>query len=198
MPDRLPDVNLLPKYERQSAGAFYLFLAIIILTLLAYGFIGVYYFTTKSKLTNAEATYTELSEKADGLRAQVDELETGGTGLAQAVTFAENYNIPTSILIEELNEYLPERGYLSEYSYSNQVAEVTTHFEALDVVAGYTTDLLTSDYIRDTKVDNIETFLLKEEENATTVDFSTIPRYESKFTLQINKQNLKGASREDE
>lgn len=196
MPEGLPDINLLPKYERESSNLFYIFIAIIVIVLLSYLFIGVYFFTTKSKIESAKTEYDQLSEKVDELQAEVNQLEMGGTSLAEAVSFVDNHNIPTSAFIEELTDLLPDHSYLSEYEYGSQVAEVTAHFETLDTVAGYTTNLITSDLIKDTKVDEVETFELKDEESEAA--FTTIPRYEVDFTLQINKDKLEGAVEEDE
>lgn len=200
MPEELPDINLLPKYERQSSSTFYLIIAMLIIILVSFILLGFYYFSIKNKVQTAEAEYEEISLKVEELEAQVQQLEVGGTStLDQAVGFIENHNIPTSMFITELNDLLPEHSYLSEYEYANQVAKVFAHFEQLDTVANYTTELTTSDYMLDTKVDKVETFGLKEEiPEEDIVNFNVIPRYEAEFTLNINKQKLKGESAEDE
>lgn len=200
MPDRLQDVNLLPQYERKSSSYSFLFIALIIIILLSYIFLAFNYFTTKNKVKSAETEYAELSERADELQAQLNQLETDGSSLTQAVAFVENHEIPTSSFIEELTNLLPDYSYLNEYEYSNQVAKIKTYFEKLDTVANYTTNLLTSDYVNDTKVDVVETVDYEENEGSHQflVDFDNIPRYESEFTLKVNKQKLKGESREDE
>lgn len=193
MPHRLKNINLLPDYEKERAGLFYLFIFLIVITLLAYMTIGFYYFSTKGKLEKAETTYAKLEEKAELLRAQVDEIQADDNRLEQAVSFVENNNILTSTLIEELHDLLPNYSYLSNYTYNREEVNLVTHFETLDMTAEYTTNLLTSKYIRDTKVDNISTFILKEEEN-----LEVTPRYEANFTLQIAPHLLKGASGKDE
>lgn len=199
MPERLPDINLLPKYERQSSSHYYLFIVMIVLAMLSYVIIGYLYFSSKSKLKTAEAEYTELAAKADELRLEIDQLEAGGVAtLEQAVTFVESKNILTSAFITEINDLLPVESYLSEYEYGNQNAKVTAHLETLDKVANYSNELSNSTYVTDTKVDTVDTFTLKEEETEDQIDFMTIPRYEAVFTLQINKETLKGAQEENE
>lgn len=195
MSDRLPDINLLPKYERERVSVFYLFIALTLITLLSYVLIGFFYFSTKSKLDNAEAEYTELDETARVLRAQLEETETNKGNLDKAVVFADNFNIPTSFLVDELVNLLPEFSYLSEYQYRGREVDLKTHFEVLDDTANYTSNLLTSNFIKDTKVDYIRAFSLKDEEEEP---FSTIPRYEASFILNIDAHTLKGASEEDE
>lgn len=197
MPERVPDINLLPKYERESASLFYIFITFLVITIIGYGVIGSYYFTTKSKLAEAETKYTELSDQAETLRIQVAQLESGGIDLEQSVLFAENYDMPTSYLVEELNDLLPDDGYLVDYTYSNRVADIVTHFESLNIVAEYTTELLSSEFVTDTKLSTVDSFTLREDEHDDE-QFTTIPRYEAKYTLNINRQHLKGDLREDE
>lgn len=200
MPHRLPDINLLPKYERQSPHLFYFFIFMMIIILIAYALLGVYYFTTKSKMKTTEAKYEELTAEVDALYLQVNENKTDdNTSIDQAVTYVENFDIPTSTFIVEINDLLPEQGYLSEYAYSNKIADVVAHFETLDSVANYTSQLITSGYLNDTKVNDIDTFVLKEdEEDSEFVHFNIIPRYEADFTLDINKRTLKGEQQLDE
>jgi len=200
MPEGLPDINLLPKYERQSSKSFIIFIILIIIMIILFLFFGASYFITKSKLHSVETTYNELSKEVDELHEElkmVDEDES--SSFDEAVLFVENHAIPTSIFITELDDLLPDYSYLSEYQYANQEAEVIAHFETLDTVAAYTTELTTSPYVHDTKVDVIETFLIKEEmADEDKGEFDSIPRYETEFTLKINKQKLKGAASEDE
>lgn len=200
MPKGLPDINLLPKYERQSSKHFILFIAVIIILFISYLSIGVYYFIAKNNLTTANQVNEQLDEEIADLQLHVHTDETdSASSLGQAVQFAENHSIPTSVFIQELYTLLPENSYLSEYEYKNQLAEVAVHFEALDVVADYTTSLSTSNLIIDTKVDKVEAFQIKEEpEVGDEKYFDVIPRYETTFTLKINKQNVKGAATENE
>src|SRR5690625_3394970 len=169
MPEGLPDINLLPKYERQSSKSFILYTSLIVMIVLLLLFFGTYYFITKSKLHSVETTYQQLSSEAEVLHEQLKNIETDhSSSLKEAVHFARNHTIPTSTFILEINDLLPKHSYLGEYEYGNQVAEVTGHFETLDSVAEYTTELASSSYINDTKVNIIETFTLKDEESEET------------------------------
>src|SRR5690625_1283170 len=185
MPEGLPDVNLLPKYERQRSGGMIIFIAFIIFIFIAYILLGTYYFTTKNKMATIDTTHEQLVEEKETLETQVEQLEAEGSpSLDQMIDFVENHNIPTSSFITELDYFLPDHSYLSEYEYGSQEAKVSIHFETLDTVANYTTKLTMSDYIIDTKVDVVETFMLEEDKQ----DFDTIPRYDADFILQINQQ----------
>lgn len=200
MPDRLPEINLLPDFRHESRTQSIFFFIFVALVIISFIFMGYLYFSTKSKLQSTTSEANELTEQRDLLTAQKNELEADkGSAYEQAVNFAENYAIPTSILITELNRLLPDDSYLSDYDYSSSVVKVVSHFETLDDVAGYTTKLVNSEFITDTKVESIETFTLKEEERDDgQALFDVIPRYESDFSLIINKHKIKEESSEDE
>ena len=200
MPERLPEINLLPEYRRDShllSIVYYIFIALILLSFVA---LGYFYFSTKSKFEKLSQEATELTEKRDLLAAEKEELESDdGSAYEQAVRFAQNYAVPTSKLIDELNHLLPENSYLSNYDYSSSGVNIQSHFETLDAVAQYTNLLTNSELISDTKVDSINTFTLKEEETEdVSTQFNTIPRYESDFSLTINKRKLKEESTNNE
>ena len=200
MPERLPEINLLPEYRRDShllSIVYYIFIALILLSFVA---LGYFYFSTKSKFETLSQEATELTEKRDLLAAEKEELESDdGSAYEQAVRFAQNYAVPTSKLIDELNHLLPDNSYLSDYSYRSSEVTILSHFETLDKVAQYTNLLNRSDYISDAKVNSINTFSLKEEETEEeSVQFEVIPRYESDFSLTIDKRMLKEESTEDE
>lgn len=199
VPERLPDINLLPQYERQTSYLFPIFIIFISITLIAYIFIGVSYVKTKSSVKKVDKIYAQLNEEVETLQLEVNQINDRDENLGQAVLFAENHVIPISTFIVYLNDILPDKSFLREYTYENQIAEVIAHFEVLDSVASYTTALTVSDYIRDTKVDEIEAFMLTNEESTEDeVLFDTIPRYQTEFTLTINKHTLQEETDGDE
>lgn len=199
MPDRLPEINLLPEVRQESSAQAILFFIFVGLIIVSFIVMGYLYFSTNSKLSTAQSESSELSEERDTLEIQKASLESDeGSAYEQAVTFAEYYTIPTSFLITELNRLLPEDSYLSEYNYSSSEVKLVSHFETLDTIADYTTKLINSDYLTDSKVESIDTFTLKEEEVEGTAQFEVVPRYEGDFSLTIDKNKLKEESAENE
>src|SRR5690625_1555879 len=198
MPKKLPEVNLLPTFKKPRESTPYFIMISMIIVLLLFILLGVYYFTTKSKLQTAENDYQALQEEIDQLQITIDEkreADTEGPSLENAVNFAKGHYIPTSIFIEELFDLLPEHSYFSEYTYRANEANIEVHVETLDTVAQYTAQLKGSPYVTDTKVNTVETFTLKDED----IDpFEEIPRYEAQFTLLIDPLKLKEAERDDE
>lgn len=198
MPERLPDINLLPKIERESYTKNLIILILIALIIISYILIGFYYFYTKKQLETLNENYSNLNEEVHLKTTELEQLQSGSSLLEQAISFVENFQIPTSIFITELDNLLPDNSYLSEYQYNNGSTNIAVNFESLDKVAQYTTSLTNSNYIVDTKVDQVETFSLGES-NEVEEQFDTIPRYRTNFTLITDKQKLKGEStKEDE
>lgn len=197
MPERLPDINLLPKIERESYTKNLIILILIALIIISYILIGFYYFYTKKQLETLNENYSNLNEEVHLKTTELEQLQSGSSLLEQAISFVENFQIPTSIFITELDNLLPDNSYLSEYQYNNGSTNITVNFESLDKVAQYTTSLTNSNYIIDTKVDQVETFTLGES-NEVEEQFDTIPRYRTNFTLITDKQKLKGESTEDD
>ena len=200
MPDRLPEINLLPEVRHESAAQAILLFVFVGLVIISFIVMGFLYFSTNSKLSSAQTKSNELSDERDTLLIQKASLETDeDSHYEQAVNFAEYYAVPTSTLITELNRLLPEKSYLSEYAYSNAQVNIVTHFETLDTAANYTSKLINSEYLTDTKVESINTFSLKEEEaDDGSAQFDVIPRYEGNFSLTIDKRKIKEESATNE
>ena len=179
MPEGLPDINLLPKIERDRSSKNLLILTVIALIFISYIFIGFYYFYTKKHLEAVNEEHSTLHEEVNLKTEELEQLQSGSSSLAQAITFVEQYEIPTSSFITELDYLLPEHSYLNGYEYNNRSTNITVSFETLDKVAEYTTKLTNSDYIIDTKVDHVETFNLGSGEDVDIENnqFDVIPRY---------------------
>ena len=87
--------------------------------------------------------------------------------LQEAVDFVERLTLPTSVIIEELLELLPEQRHLTYLDHS--------------------------ELFNDVKVDVISTQQLEEMESRegdNSVIFSILPRYSVDFSLQVNMREL--------
>ena len=200
MPERIPEINLLPEIREENPIYAYLFYIFLVLILISFIVMTYLYFSTNNKLDDALTKSEELSVQRESLFTELDRLEANESSqFEQAVTYVESHQLPTSVLIDKLNNLLPKHAYLSEYVYNNLEVEVTTEFETLDQVANYITDVTNLDYVSDIQLDKVESFLLKDEDSdEEIVDFTTIPRYESDFSLTIDKPKLKEESEKDE
>lgn len=196
MPERVPDINLLPKFKRGETRLYILFIVLLIVTIISYLIIGYFYFSTRGKLSDVTKEYEQLEEEAEVLRTQVAQLETDDYDLERSITFVENHELQTSYVIEELIDLLPDDSYLIDYSYSSDETGIVTHFETLDTLSDYTSKLLNSNYFNGTKLSNINMFYLDDE--GSFDEFETIPRYEANYTIDINHHHVKEVEKEDE
>src|SRR5690625_5956689 len=74
MPERLPDINLLPTYERRGEGAPIVFYLFFFITIPSFILIGVFYFIYKTKLETAETEYDTLQAEEGSLEAALASL----------------------------------------------------------------------------------------------------------------------------
>src|SRR5690625_4516813 len=117
MPDRLPEINLLPDYRREGSAPSILFFIFVALIIIAFIVMGHLYSMTQSNLDRGTSEENQLTDKTDSLELQKATLETDDDSrYEQAVAFAQNYAIPTSVLISEIDHLLPDESYLREYN----------------------------------------------------------------------------------
>ncbi len=194
MPRPLPDVNLLPKIERNTTSHFTIFIGLIVALVVAYGLIGFYYFTTKSSLQDEQATYTQISQDNEVLEAQIDQsLSSDDVDISDIFSFIEGVNMRTSYFLEEIDELLPDDSYVSEYVYNDFSSEIMVHFETFDDISAYTTSLRESSFSKDIFVDEIETFdPMEDEREGFDRYLHETPRHETTFTIDLNEQVLRG------
>lgn len=200
LPERLANINLLPEFEKQSRAGSIIIIGLLIIILFGSLFVGYEYFSTNKNLDSAKSKQSSLQTEVDALNAQLFALQNENTtdSLEDSVLFVDNYNFPTSKYIRDLVSLLPENGYLTSYNYSTLDAGITTGFETLDKIANYTTALTISDYNFDAKLNNVSTAVFDGVEEADEYDFNILSRYEANFSLQIDKDALKGEAEVDE
>lgn len=194
----LPDINLLPKYEKQNSVTYILFIIGLVIVILLFGVLLYIYFSSKSSLEDTEQNLTQLNQEKTILEERLNNANSDDdTGtLESAVEYAELHIIPTSNFIDELFEILPENGYLSNYNYGYQSVDIETQFETMSDAAAYVAELNRSESVRNIVVNEISTFELSatgetEEEINEEELFETIPRYNVSYSIDVNQEYLK-------
>ncbi|RLL47867.1 hypothetical protein D8M04_00890 [Oceanobacillus piezotolerans] len=193
----LPDINLLPKYERQNSLAFTLFITGLVTCLLLFAVLIYFFITLKDNLAETEESISQLTEEKSLLEARMNALMTedeSGGSFESAVTYAESYIIPTSDFIHELITLLPENSYLNNYNYDYQSVTVETQFETMNDAAGYIAVLQNSNYIDDVVINDITTLDPVAEQTAEegmgSKFFDVIPRYIVNYSIDVNQAFL--------
>jgi Tfp pilus assembly protein PilN len=193
----IPEINLLPKYERQSTVLYRLFLIGLIAIILVFiGFVYVF-FQTKADIERADEHNRVLEEQKNILDLQVANVGTSTPeSLESVIDFAEGYVVPTSKLIEEFINLLPDHAYVSEYDYVFGAVEIESQFETKNDVSAYVTSLLGSDYMNDVKIEQVESIEFEGKEIEDKYD--TILRHNVRYLLDINLAKLAEEAHQDE
>lgn len=191
-----PDINLLPKYERQSSFISIIFISAFVIWLLITALLIYQYVSTKSSLKQVNTQVEQLTEKKTNLEQEVAAMQSvERASLASAVEYAESVTFPTSRLIDNLINSLPEHAYFSNYDYNEGEIKIQSQFETMDVAADYVAKLVASDYINDVKIEKVEAFDI---EDSDQISFNTVPRYDVTQLLQANIEKLKEEADSDE
>lgn len=200
----LPDINLLPEYERENSLLYILFWIGLIISFILFGVLGYFYFTEKNSMKETDSLLQELYDEKSQLEEQLAALTTEEEtdSIVNAATFIENHLIPTSAFIDELITLLPENGYLSNYNYTYQSVDIETQFETMGEAADYVSALLASNYVKDAMINEIYTFELSSEENEAGENeeemFNVIPRYNVSYTIDVDQSFMREAGGENE
>lgn len=191
----LPEINLLPDYERHSSISYVLFIVGIIIGLILFITLAIFYFNFKGKLTSAEEEYAQLVQEKEILEQQIVTLEESHEEtLEGAISFAEQFILPASPLVEELVLQLPNDSYLSSYEYSYGSVQITSQHENKGDVATYVDNLVTSELMKDVKLDRVETFGLIDMEDLEQEN----NYYEAIHSIQIDRTHLVEEVQNDE
>src|SRR5690625_892246 len=194
MPERLPDINLLPRYERRGEGSPVVFYLFLFLTIAAFIAIGVFYFIYNNHLETAERDYESLQAEEETLQAELASLDIAeGESHRSAVEFVENQIYETSELITRLKDLLPRDSYLNHYTYRSEETSISAHFDSLETVASYTSELNEDELFLDVKLLNINNIRQSDDEEDSETEY-----YEGDYDIQVDKQLLKKESMKDE
>lgn len=187
----VPEINLLPKRERQKSN-FILILAIsLVLLITVILLLFIQYFSVKGDIETltAEETYT-VAEKED-LTQLVNEIKMSGQGdLQTSVTFAESVSKPVRPLLNEVNTLLEKHTYLRQFEFVNQTILISVDVETMTSLSKFVDKLLVSNYFSDAKVESVTNFDLSNSSESEEKKFEIIPRYSAIINLNVDQSYL--------
>lgn len=188
----VPEINLLPKRERQKSN-FILILAIslvLLITVILLLFIQYFSVNGDIETLTAEETY-KVAEKED-LTQLVNEINMSGQGdLQTSVTFSESVSNPVSPLLIEVNKLLEKHTYLRQFEFVDQTILISVDVETMTSLAKFVDKLLVSNYFLDVKVESVTNFDLSNSSESVEKRFEIIPRYSAIINLNIDQSYLK-------
>lgn len=198
----LPEVDLLPKYERSESILFNIFVIGLIVCSLLFAVLGYFYFSTKATLTETKQNVEELAQERNLLSTEINNMGAEqATAFDQALSFVESYHAPASVLVDEFITLLPVHGYVNEYIYDYDSVTVETHFETMNDASIYIRDLVDSAYMNNVEIEYMETFTIEENAEETELlrdTYDVLPRYLVTYSVQVDHQSLAGKEKNDE
>lgn len=196
----IPDINLLPKLEKQRRVPLWLYIVLILLVSVVLAFFILQYFGAKSdliKLTDQEQKLTKQREELQMKLSVAQGMNQGS--LEQSVQFVENVSYPVTPLIDETDKLLPDYAYLRSYTFSEENVVIKVDFETMSSISEYVHKLLASPYFTDAQLASVSNFEVSfgDTKEVEGTDFNTIPRYTTDLTLSVNKSYLASTGGEE-
>jgi len=197
-PEQLPNINLLPYGSaRKSTILYKMFLATLVLVVLLSGLMIFLYFYTKDGLDAVTEQATALETERNTLETSLLKKQAANSDpFVQSAKFADAKRLPASILLAGLLAALPDNSYLSEFNYNLGTVEIKTEFETIQKASVYIAALEKMLFIKDPKVDHVESFSLKNEAIPETgsipaeTRYNVLPRYAVTYTFSIDERAL--------
>ncbi|PYF02861.1 PilN domain-containing protein [Ureibacillus chungkukjangi] len=188
----IPDINLIPRLERNQQGSRLLYSLLAIITLLVLSLFVWQYFSANAEIADLQSKEANLMAQRDQLAADLTNLQPSSQGsLEQSLQFIERVSYPISPLMDEIQALQPSNSYLRNYNFSPESVSISIDFETLSDVSTYVSRLSNSSYFIDGQVLSITNSGLGEElgtENET--NFDVIPRQSVEITLLIDETYL--------
>ncbi|WP_404427816.1 PilN domain-containing protein [Ureibacillus chungkukjangi] len=188
----IPDINLIPKVERNQQGSKLLYILMSIVALLLLSLFLWQYFGARAQITELQAEEANLITQRDQLLSDVNTSQSVNQGsLEQSLRFVETVSYPVSPLMDEIQGLQPSNSYLRNYTFNPGSVSISVDFETLSDVATYVSRLSNSSYFTDGQVLSITNSGLGEELGTEGVtNFDVIPRQSVEITLLINETYL--------
>lgn len=133
----IPEINLLPAYEREDNRAAILWGSVFLVWLLLLAFVIIQLIVANSEKDMLELRITNLqTEKATLEKALEEKGGAPNLSIGDTVKIAESLKIPTTPILGEINGLLGN-GALSTYSFNGQEVSIQTSFQTLVDVAAF-------------------------------------------------------------
>ncbi|MFJ7826929.1 PilN domain-containing protein [Psychrobacillus sp. NPDC096623] len=188
----VPEINLLPQFERRKSSNLILIISSIVIGLLIV-FLCFQFFTLKKEIKGLEAEETQLVLERDVLSAEVTSESTVQQGThSTAVTFVESVSYPVSPLIDEIYSLIEANTYLRSYQFDETGILLSADFETMNEISSFIERLLNSAYFSDVKVENVSSFepFKEQDTESDEINFDVQWRYSATIQLDINESYL--------
>ncbi|SDM80108.1 hypothetical protein SAMN05518871_102269 [Psychrobacillus sp. OK028] len=196
----VPEINLLPQFERRKSSNLLLIIGAILIGLLLI-VLCLQFFTLKKEIKVLEAQETQLVIEREVLSAEVTSESTVQQGThSTAVEFVESVSYPVSPLIDEIYSLIEANTYLRSYQFNETGILLSADFETMNEISSFIERLLNSAYFSDVKVETVASFEPVQEQDSASdkVNFDLQWRYSATIQLDINESYLSEGGTQDE
>lgn len=180
----IPDINLLPKYERHQSLAPIIFYFGVFICLLLFSAFIIFYIQFKSELQDVKLREEDYRLEIERLEQQIATKQMSeNESFENAIKFATTLKWPTSFVLDEFIKQLGNNGFLKFYK--NQEGTVnlqTNHFKKSEI-ALFTNNLVESDYLRNVQLESIDTIERTEEDEKNRY-------YQAEFLIELDVEQL--------
>ncbi|BDH61284.1 hypothetical protein MTP04_14140 [Lysinibacillus sp. PLM2] len=185
----IPDINLIPKLEKQQTTPLWIYIMVGIISVLALAILSWQYFSATGAVSSLESEEEILQQQRDQLQAKLTELNSTQQGsIEETIEYVDMISYPVLPLITEIEALQPSSAYLREYSFGVESVTITVDFETLNDVSDYVSRLSNSPYFADIQLSEVTQFDLSNDGTAEgTENFNVIPRHTSNLTLFIDQ-----------
>lgn len=148
----LIEINLLQEKEKKLSRSLIIILSVILIFVIA---IAVFFFQIHSTKSQLAAQTEELNTMK-----QIRVLEEQNVGenvhslqiLESSIIWAEQEKLDIVMVLQHLTKLLPARGFIKEFTYTNESLNLNLQFDESKQAAFYITQLNHSEFISDAKL----------------------------------------------
>lgn len=184
-------INLLPRKQRKQRFNKVFMLPILIAFILLIAAVFVIQWSKNEELSLLESRLEQAEQEKLLLEQQnaVNEPSGGITDLESAITFMEDYPIPTVEVLDYFTGLLPERGFFESFQYTDTgLITLTVQFDLSREAAFYLYQLEQSDRVVEASLQSIVT---EEIDTKAAGTEEILPRYIAQYTVMLNKQTFR-------
>lgn len=196
------NINLLPQKEKKRTPAWlFILIAALLLIIAVFLFSGIYIKQNELGLLEQKlAQTTKLRTTMEGSIAQ-DESGSSVERLNQAVSWAEQKQLPVTPILNHFIERLPDRGFFQSFSYlSDDSLTLTIQFDTSREAAYYLAEIHESPWVSSAKLLKVETSFEEVEANnqeAAEVK-NALPRYLAEYEIIMDRASVDSTLKESE
>lgn len=137
----IPEINLLPNYERPNPKYLIIFTILFSIWILVVAFLAVQYILTVNEQEMLETRIGTLNIEKEILQANLQNLTNQEP--VEIITIGDTFEyvkylgVPSSNLIDEVQKLIPAGGTMDSYTYNVGQVSIQTHFNTLNTVAAF-------------------------------------------------------------